>query len=172
MRPPRASEYEPEGTPAPARMLDFPRLKDGYAFIPDEHHPFITAWWLPRLPWRATAKIVTVTESCLHWTETNTLGIAPLTVPFFADVILWRVNEWQASLTVTARVGSVSLRPLTKTYEIVGAQRNLLLLRDLKHPADMISVARQVGDVVQFHMRMRFRVAIHKSGQVVSAATT
>ncbi len=161
---PRAAQWAAatEGGTPPAQLFDFPNLGPGDVFRP-AGGAYITARWLPlALPWHATARIRSITGDRLTWVEENRiLGLA-----FAADVVFERTGPFAARLSIAAELGGVRLPRLAKDYEIIAVERELIALRGAGERADMLSVGRQRGDVMQFHLRLPLTIAIHKSGDL------
>lgn len=163
---PAASQWSPGPHPGqpPEKVFDFPEWTAGDQFAP-AFDAFITARWLPVLPWPATARIVEVADQCLRWTEEADLFGR---VPFSASVVLERTGDWTVQLRIDAALGKRHVPRMTTDYELVGAGPNFLALRDLANPADMLSVVRQTDDgIIQFHFRLPFGIAVHKSGLIL-----
>ena len=161
---PRASQFATmtEAGRPPERLFDFPDVCAGDRFSPAEG-AYITARWLPRtFPWRATAVIESLTGDRLVWTEENRI----LGRRFSARVVFERTGDFTARIEIAARLGTLPLPRLVTDYEIIIAQRDIVALRAAGQPADMLSVARQTGSLMQFHMRLALGVAIHKSGDL------
>ncbi len=165
---PRAAQWAAavEGGTPPERLFDFPNLRPGDVFRP-AGGAYITARWLPwALPWHATAHIEAIAGDRLAWTEANRV----LGRRFEAAVVFERTGPFAARLTIhDARLGSLKLPRLAKDYEIIAVERELIALRGAGERADMLSVGRQRGDVMQFHLRLPLTIAIHKSGDLEHA---
>ncbi|HEX8101241.1 MAG TPA: hypothetical protein VF533_01380 [Solirubrobacteraceae bacterium] len=159
---PRAAQWAAaaEGGTPPDVLFDFPDLGPGDVFRPAAG-AYITAPWLPvALPWQATARIRSVSGERLTWTEENTI----LGRSFAAEVVFERTGPFAARLTIDAALGRLRLPRIAQDYEIVAVERELLAVRAGR--ADMLSLGRKRGAVMQFHLRLPFGIAIHKSGDL------
>ena len=150
----------------PEKLFDFPDLRAGLRFEPAPG-AYIAVRWLPRtFPWRATARIEEAEPQALAWTEENRIaGLA-----FSARVRFERTGPYAARLRIEPSLAGWRGPRVTQDYEIVAADRNVVALRAAGQPADMVCFGRQVGTVMQFHLRLPLGVAIHKSGDLVDAA--
>lgn len=123
---------------------------------------FITARWLPwTFYWGATATMLDVEPDLLRWSER-----LPLTrrTEFHSEALLERTGDFTARLTAKPALGRRRLPVQRQRYEIVFAQRDWLGLRAAD--ADLLSVLRMSGPLVQFHFRLSYGIAIHKSGVI------
>ena len=144
-------------TQPPAEIFDFD-LRPGDHFTPDRGDAFLTSRWIPvRVPWLAQATIVSIDGDHVRWTERWGR--------FSVDVLLERTDPRTMTLrTSNARFGRLRLASVNWPYGVDGAGRNLLLLTTAL--GDMLSVVRQDGMRIEFHLRVHWGIAVHKVGVI------